>query len=215
MYSPAHFSETRIEVMQELIRQHALATIVMQTSDGLVADHIPLQIEADGSAYGKLIGHVAKANPLWKIDPAQEILVIFQGPQVYISPNWYASKASSGGKVVPTWNYAVVHVTGKLKAIPSSEPAALLKILNQLTQQHEASQPHAWQVSDAPADYIEKLCNAIVGIEIDITRMVGKWKVSQNKSMTDIASLQAGLASQADDNSAAMVALMAANNKNE
>jgi len=208
MYSPAHFSETRIDVMQALIRQHALATIVVQTPDGLVADHIPLQIEADGSGYGKLIGHVAKANPLWKIDPAQEILVIFQGPQVYISPNWYASKTTSGGKVVPTWNYAVVHVTGKLKALPASEPAALLKILTRLTQQHEAAQPHAWQVSDAPDDYIEKLCNAIVGIEIDITCMVGKWKVSQNKNATDIASLQAALTAQTDDNSTAMVALM-------
>lgn len=208
MYSPAHFSETRLEVMQALIQQHALASIVVQTPDGLVADHIPLQLEADGSPYGKLIGHVAKANPLWKIDPEQEILIIFQGPQTYISPNWYTSKPDTGGKVVPTWNYAVVHVTGKLRAIPASEPAALLNIITQLTQQHEAAQPHAWQVSDAPADYIDKLCQAIVGIDITITRMIGKWKVSQNKNPSDIASLQTGLRSQADTNSQAMAALI-------
>ena len=144
-------------------------------------------------------------------DPQKDILVIFQGPQAYISPNWYASKPSSGGKVVPTWNYAVVHVQGKLRALPPEQSAALLAILQQLTDQHEANQAHPWQVSDAPADYLEKLARAIVGIEISISQISGKWKVSQNKSGDDMTSVVAGLTASAagsDNQALAMAALV-------
>jgi transcriptional regulator len=196
MYSPSHFEETRIDVMHELMRQYPLATVIASTPAGLVADHIPLQVVLTDEKKGKLIGHVARANPLWQIDPETELLIVFQGAQCYISPNWYASKSSSGGKVVPTWNYAVVHVRGKLKAL--QEAHEILPILNALTQRHESNQAHPWSVNDAPPGYIEKLLGAIVGFEIDITHMQGKWKVSQNRSVEDRASTSTALMQLAD-----------------
>lgn len=206
MYSPSHFEETRIDVMHELMRQYPLATIIASTAAGLVADHIPLQVVLTDEKKGKLIGHVARANPLWQIDPEAELLIVFQGAQCYISPNWYASKPSSGGKVVPTWNYAVVHVRGKLKAL--HEAHEILPILNALTQQHESSQAHPWSVNDAPPDYIEKLLGAIVGFEIDITHMQGKWKVSQNRLEQDRASTSAALMQLGDTNARVMAKLI-------
>ncbi len=206
MYNPSHFEETRTEVMHELMRQYPLATVIASTAAGLVADHIPLQVVMTDEKKGKLIGHVARANPLWQIDPETELLIVFQGAQCYISPNWYASKPSSGGKVVPTWNYAVVHVRGKLKAL--HEAHEILPILNALTQRHESSQAHPWSVNDAPPDYIEKLLGAIVGFEIDITHMQGKWKVSQNRLEQDRASTSAALMQLADTNARVMAKLI-------
>lgn len=206
MYNPSHFEETRTEVMHELMRQYPLATVIASTAAGLVADHIPLQVVMTDEKKGKLIGHVARANPLWQIDPETELLIVFQGAQCYISPNWYASKPSSGGKVVPTWNYAVVHVRGKLKAL--HEAHEILPILNALTQRHESSQAHPWNVNDAPPDYIEKLLGAIVGFEIDITHMQGKWKVSQNRLEQDRASTSAALMQLADTNARVMAKLI-------
>ena len=206
MYNPSHFEETRTDVMHELMRQYPLATVIASTAAGLVADHIPLQVVMTDEKKGKLIGHVAHANPLWQIDPETELLIVFQGAQCYISPNWYASKPSSGGKVVPTWNYAVVHVRGKLKAL--HEAHEILPILNALTQRHESSQAHPWSVNDAPPDYIEKLLGAIVGFEIDITHMQGKWKVSQNRLEQDRASTSAALMQLADTNARVMAKLI-------
>lgn len=206
MYNPSHFEETRTDVMHDLMRQYPLATVIAPTAAGLVADHIPLQVEFTDEKTGKLIGHVARANPLWQIDPETELLIVFQGAQCYISPNWYASKPSSGGKVVPTWNYAVVHVRGKLKAL--HEAHEILPILNALTQRHESSQVHPWSVNDAPPDYIEKLLGAIVGFEIDITHMQGKWKVSQNRLEQDRASTSAALMQLADTNARVMAKLI-------
>lgn len=206
MYNPSHFEETRTEVMHELMRQYPLATVIASTAAGLVANHIPLQVVMTDEKKGKLIGHVARANPLWQIDPETELLIVFQGAQCYISPNWYASKPSSGGKVVPTWNYAVVHVRGKLRAL--HEAHEILPILNALTQRHESSQAHPWSVNDAPPDYIEKLLGAIVGFEIDITHMQGKWKVSQNRLEQDRASTSAALMQLADTNARVMAKLI-------
>lgn len=206
MYNPSHFEETRTDVMHELMRQYPLATVIASTTAGLVADHIPLQVVMTDEKKGKLIGHVARANPLWQIDPETELLIVFQGAQCYISPNWYASKPSSGGKVVPTWNYAVVHVRGKLRAL--HEAHEILPILNALTQRHESSQAHPWSVNDAPPDYIEKLLGAIVGFEIDITHMQGKWKVSQNRLEQDRASTSAALMQLADTNARVMAKLI-------
>lgn len=206
MYNPSHFEETRTDVMHELMRQYPLATVIASTAAGLVADHIPLQVVMTDEKKGKLIGHVARANPLWQIDPETELLIVFQGAQCYISPNWYASKPSSGGKVVPTWNYAVVHVRGKLRAL--HEAHEILPILNALTQRHESSQAHPWSVNDAPPDYIEKLLGAIVGFEIDITHMQGKWKVSQNRLEQDRASTSAALMQLADTNARVMAKLI-------
>lgn len=182
MYCPAHFLDNDSQAaLVKLLETHPLATIVRTTENGLVADHIPLFYEN-----GKLIGHVAKANPLWQTASDSEILVIFQGIDAYISPSWYASKPVTH-KVVPTWNYTTVHVYGHLNAILA--PQKNLEIVQKLTDIHEKNLPEPWSVQDAPADYIEKMLNAIVGIEISISRIEAKWKVSQNQSEENQASL--------------------------
>ncbi len=207
MYCPAQFDEQRPEVLQQLIAKHPLATIVRLAPDGLVADHVPvLHVPADSeSGHGHLIGHVARANPLWQVRPDDELLLVFQGPQTYISPNWYATKTEAG-KVVPTWNYAVVHAHATLT--PLHEPEAVLGILKRLTQQHEAAQPHPWQVDDAPADFTHKLLEHIVGVRLDIRRMQGKWKVSQNQPEVNRASVISGLIEQGGDAAGAMAELV-------
>ena len=205
MYCPAHFEEQRPEVLRQLIADHPLATIVREGEDGLEADHVPLLHEPCVHGHGNLIGHVARANPLWQADPAQELLLVFQGPQTYISPNWYATKAE-GGKVVPTWNYTVVHVHAALT--PVHEPDALLDILEQLTRQHEATQPHPWQVGDAPADFTHKLLEHIVGVRLEIRRMQGKWKVSQNQPDSNRAKVASALSASTDSVSQAMATLI-------
>lgn len=205
MYCPVQFDEQRPEVLQQLISEHPLATIVRQGAEGLVADHVPLLHVPASDGHGHLIGHVARANPLWQANPDEELLLVFQGPQAYISPNWYATKAE-GGKVVPTWNYAVVHVHATLS--PEHEPAAILDILTRLTTQHEATQPHPWQVADAPADFTRKLLDNIVGVRMQIRRIQGKWKVSQNQPEANRASVVSGLIGQGGDTSAAMAGLV-------
>jgi transcriptional regulator len=190
MYCPAHFSEADPGTLRELIEQHPLGALVVQTPQGLSCDHIPMLHDADGSTHGRLIGHVARSNPVWQHAPGQELLVVFQGVNGYISPNWYATKADSG-KVVPTWNYAVVHVHGVLKPLHEHDP--IHGILTRLTEHHEATQEHPWRVSDAPEDYTRSLIKAIVGFEIAITRMQGKWKVSQNQPEKNRESVVLGL----------------------
>lgn len=203
MYSPTQFEEQRPEVLLQLIGAHPLATLVRQGPDGLVADHVPLLHMPTGHAggQGQLIGHVARANPLWQVPPDEELLLVFQGPQAYISPNWYATKAD-GGKVVPTWNYAVVHVHATLS--PVHEPEALLQILAQLTNRHEAAQTHPWQVGEAPAEFTNKLLAHIVGVRLDIRRMQGKWKVSQNQPEANRHSVIASLAGSSQQQDHAM-----------
>jgi len=203
MYCPAPFEEQRPEVLQRLIAEHPLATIVRLGPDGLVADHVPvLHMPADREGgHGHLIGHVARANPLWQARPDEELLLVFQGPQNYISPNWYATKAETS-KVVPTWNYVVVHAHATLT--PVHEAEAVLSILKRLTQRHEATQPHAWQVEDAPTDFTHKLLAHIVGVRFDIRRMQGKWKVSQNQPEVNRASVASGLIEQGSDAAGAM-----------
>jgi transcriptional regulator len=178
MYCPMHFQEDRTPELIGIIEQFPLASVVYSGDPGLAADHIPLMYEPVSGTAGKLIGHVARSNILWQHPPDQEVLAIFQGPSTYISPNWYATKADTQ-KVVPTWNYAVVHATGSLTAI--HDPLHVLKIITVLTNQHEKSQPHPWRVSDAPSSFTKKLIENIVGIEITIHRIQGKWKVSQNQ----------------------------------
>lgn len=205
MYCPAHFEEDRPEVLRALIASHPLATLVRSSPEGLVADHVPLLHREDGSRYGRLIGHVARANPLWRAAPSEELLLVFQGAQGYVSPNWYASKAVDG-RVVPTWNYAVVHVHGRLR--PIEDAAGITGIVTALTDTHEASQPHPWQVSDAPAEHTARLIANIVGIEISITRMSGKWKVSQNQPPGNRASLVKALEASGSSEAAVMAALV-------
>ena len=205
MYCPAHFEEQRPEVLHQLLALHPLATIARLGADGLVADHVPLMHVPSAGGHGQLIGHVARANPLWQVQPDDEVLLVFQGPQTYISPNWYASKAE-GGKVVPTWNYAVVHVHATLS--PVHEPEAVLEILERLTHRHEAQQIHPWQVSDAPADFTNKLLSHIVGVRFDIRRMQGKWKVSQNQPEANRSSVVAELLQHGGGANVAMAELV-------
>ncbi len=205
MYCPAHFEEQRTEVLLDLIERHPLATIVSYGLAGLVANHIPLLHQPGESPHGKLIGHVALGNPLWRAAPDQEHLLVFQGPATYISPNWYATKAKTG-KVVPTWNYAVVHAYGKLVA--TRQPEAILAIINALTNRQEASQGHPWHVADAPKEYTVQLVSNIVGIEFQIVRLLGKWKVSQNQPEENRQSVIDGLRSRQDQAASDMAGLV-------
>jgi transcriptional regulator len=203
MYLPTHFEETRTPVLHDLLRAHPLATWVVQGAHGLVVNHIPFLIDAERGPSGTLVGHVARANPIWKqLGPS---VAVFQGPQAYVSPNWYPSKHAHG-KVVPTWNYAVVHAHGTPRAIEARD--ALLQIVTRLTQTHEGPRAAPWSVSDAPADFIEQLLTAIVGIEIPIERLVGKWKVGQNRGEADRLGTAAGLRQQGDAQSFAMAELV-------
>ncbi|HZV66262.1 MAG TPA: FMN-binding negative transcriptional regulator [Telluria sp.] len=189
MYAPSHFDETRPDVLRALVADHPLGTLVLQGPAGLDADHLPFELSApaDDAPFGVLRGHVARANPVWRL-AGQQALVVFQGPSAYISPSLYEEKQASG-KVVPTYNYAVVHAHGTLHAI--DDPAWLLAFLDQLTQRHESARAAPWSVHDAPRDYIDKLLGAIVGIEIRVERMQGKWKTSQNRPHQDRVNIAA------------------------
>lgn len=205
MYCPAHFQEDQPATLISLIEQFPFAAIVANGPSGLVADHVPLLHEAEPGSWGKLIGHVARRNPLWQCAPEQELLVVFQGPSTYISPNWYASKPEAG-KVVPTWNYAVVHAHCTLKAI--HEPDQVLQIVTRLTDQHEAAQAHPWRVSDAPPSFVDQLLAHIVGIELQVLRMQGKWKVSQNQPPQNQGSVVQALLAEGSDVSTQMALLV-------
>ncbi|WP_233841411.1 FMN-binding negative transcriptional regulator [Dyella sp. 2HG41-7] len=186
MYLPKSFHETRADVLHALMRDYPFGTVVMHGADGFVANHLPFELIGDGSLHG----HVARGNELANADGA-EVLVIFQGADGYISPNWYPSKHETG-REVPTWNYAVVHVHGRLRVV--NDKAWLRQLLERLTDRHEASQPKPWHVGDAPDDHIEKMLQMIVGIEIDIERIVGKFKLSQNHPDANRAGVLKGLA---------------------
>jgi transcriptional regulator len=181
MYVPPHFAETDPDVLRALIRAHPLGTWV--TRD-LVVNHIPFLMRD-----GMLVGHVARANDVWK-NLAGESVVIFQGPEAYITPSWYASKREHG-KVVPTWNYAVVHAHGTPRAIEDRD--WLYALVTELTDANEASRPRPWKVTDAPAEFVRAQLGAIVGIEIAVERLVGKWKASQNRSAADRRGVIEGL----------------------
>lgn len=206
MYSPQHFEETRTEILHALIAAHPLATLVTLTGHGLEANAIPLLLRHDGSPFGTLVGHVARANPLWReFEPSVEALAVFQGPNAYITPAWYATKLETG-KVVPTWNYVVVQAHGRLRSI--DDPAWVRALLDELTARHESPRPAPWSVDDAPADYIHALLRAIVGIEMPVARIAGKWKLSQNQPAANRAGVVAGLSQSTAPDAAAMAALV-------
>jgi transcriptional regulator len=212
MYVPKQFDEPRVDVMHELIRARPLATLVTLTSSGLNANHIPLHLSESPTPFGTLRGHVARANPL--LDDLLkdiEVLAVFHGPDTYITPSWYATKKETG-KVVPTWNYVVVHAYGFLHVV--DDASWLRAQLEALTAHNEASFPEQWAVSDAPHDFIEKLLCAIVGIEIVITRLSGKWKVSQNQPSQNQAGVIEGLNASELPDASSMAALVQAAAKN-
>lgn len=196
MYLPRHFEETRSETLHAFVRSHPLGTLITQDRSGaLQADPIPFVLDAAPDGPGTLAGHVARANPLWRETRADvDALVVFHGAQGYVSPGWYPSKAAHG-KAVPTWNYIVVEARGRLRAIDDRD--WLRAFVTRLTERHEARQPTPWHVSDAPPDYIESMLGAIVGIEIALSSLVGKWKASQNRDAADQAGVVAGLKANA------------------
>jgi len=194
MYQPPHFIETDRDVLHALIRARPLGLLISATPEGPVADSIPMLLDADVGPSGRLRAHVARANPHWKIirDNAEmPVLVVFQGVDSYVTPSWYETKRDTG-KVVPTWNYATVQVRGKARAI--EDTAWLGQQIRDLTGKHEAGRPEPWAVDDAPERYIEAQLRGIVGIEIDIAEIHGKWKVSQNRPEADRIGVARGLA---------------------
>ena len=193
MYLPAHFEEKRVEVLHGLVRSHPLGLLVTQGASGLQANSIPFLIDPEPGPLGTLRGHVARANPVWRESGGGEALVVFQGPQAYVSPGWYPSKAEHG-KVVPTWNYVMVQARGTLRAV--DDAAWLHALVTRLTATHEAAQARPWAVADAPPEFVDTMLRAIVGIEIELVALAGKWKVSQNRGAADRAGTIAGLAAQ-------------------
>ena len=192
MYLPKHFEEARPEVLHAMIRANPLGMLVTLDDAGLQANTIPFVLDPDpAGGPGILRAHVARANPLWRETRGDvESLVVFQGEQAYISPGWYPSKAEHG-KVVPTWNYVMVQARGTLRAI--DDAAWLHAFVTRLTDRHEAVQAKPWAVSDAPPEFVDTMVRAIVGIELTLTALTGKWKVSQNRSAADRAGVSRGL----------------------
>lgn len=207
MYLPAHFEESRSEVLHALLRAQPFATLVTQGADGVTADHLPLHLEPGVGPCGALQGHVARANPLWQQAADSEVLAIFHGPQAYVTPSWYPGKREHG-KAVPTWNYVVAHARGRLRVI--DDAAWLRRQVEALVARHEAGFAEPWQIADAPPDYIDRMLTAIVGIEIVITSLVGKWKISQNQPAANRAGVVAGLRERGTADALAMAELVAA-----
>ena len=202
MYCPDPFAETRPKILRALIQRYPLATLVSMSGNGLEANHIPLYLAPGEGPQPVLQGHVARANPLWREVPVNsEVLVIFQGPQHYISPSWYATKAETG-KVVPPWNYAVVQPYGPFQI--RDDPVWVRQQMVALTAQQENGFTLPWQVDDAPRDFTDRLIQQVVGIEIPISRWVGKWKVSQNQPLCNRESVIAHLEQQNQAGSEAM-----------
>lgn len=207
MYLPAYHREDRLDLQHDLIRAYPLGLLVVEGKEGLIANPIPFLLDADAAPKGLLKAHVARANPFWRnYDAAKEALVIFQGPQCYVSPNFYASKKETG-KVVPTWNYVCVQAYGRLKVIDDKD--WLIAQLRGLTAVHEATQEKPWSIDDAPPDFTAAMLEAIVGFEIEISRIEGKWKMSQNRLPGDRESLVAALREMSDQNALAVASLVA------
>jgi transcriptional regulator len=207
MYNPAHFREQRVEVLHQLIRQNRLATLVTMGPEGLVANHIPMVLHTAAEPFGTLVGHVARTNTVWRdARPDVAALAIFQGPDAYISPSWYPSHQETG-RVVPTWNYAVVHAYGALRTI--EDPAWLENHVRELTSLEEASMPQPWSPEQAPPDFLSAMINGIVGLEIAVARLEGKWKVNQNRLPQDRAGAIQGLRALGGRDSGSMADLIA------
>ncbi|QHJ00023.1 FMN-binding negative transcriptional regulator [Xylophilus rhododendri] len=183
MYIPPHFAETQPDELHRILREHPFASLVTQGADGPDANHLPFEFDADSGPHGRLIGHVARANPiLQEVADGSPVLVIFRAGDAYISPNWYPSKHEAH-RQVPTWNYQVVHVHGVLRF--QDDEKFLRGVLARLTRTHEADQPRPWRMGDSAPEFIDGMLKAIVGVEIEIGRIVGKSKLSQNKEARD------------------------------
>ena len=207
MYEPPHFQETRPDVLHGLIRSHPLGTLISNGPDGPVADAIPFLLDAGASPNGRLRAHLAKANPHWKLiaeNPSSPVLIVFQGTDAYVTPSWYETKRETG-KVVPTWNYAIVQVRGTAKVIDDQD--WLAQQIADLTVSQEGPREAPWAVTDAPPPFIQSQIKGIIGLEIEISEIHGKWKVSQNRPVADRVGVAQGLESETA-NSSDMVRLV-------
>ncbi|GAB5097810.1 FMN-binding negative transcriptional regulator [Caballeronia sp. HLA56] len=184
MYIPDHFNETNTEVLQQLVLQHPFGALVTSGKSGLDANHIPFELITDQGQFGTLLAHVARANAVWQdVTDNDEVMVIFNAGDAYISPTWYPSKHEHH-KQVPTWNYIVVHAYGRIQIRDNKK--FVRGVVARLTRTHEAQEPKPWKMGDAPVDYVEQQLDAIVGLEIEVTRWVGKRKLGQHKDARDI-----------------------------
>ena len=206
LYNPPAFRVEDRDILHDHVEQAKLATLITNGPDGPLVSHVPLLLDRGSGALGDngtLIGHMARANPHWQTgDLARDALAVFHGPDAYITPSWYASKQDHG-RVVPTWNYAVVHARGRLTFF--EDPAAVLAAVERLTNHHEGKRAKPWAVSDAPARYVESQLKAIVSFELQITHLEGKHKISQNRPAADRAGVAQGLG---EDGETAMQALV-------
>jgi transcriptional regulator len=196
MYQPPHHREDRLDVQHALIERHSFGLLISLGPDGLLANGLPFLLRREASPLGTLAAHMARANEQWRTLDGQAVLAVFQGPQTYVSPGFYETKRETG-KVVPTWNYAMVQARGLARV--QAEPSWLDEQIDALTVRHEAERAHPWAVDDAPRPYIESQLRGIVGIEIEIAAIEGKWKVSQNRPEADRRGVAEGLADAAPD----------------
>lgn len=183
MYRPEQFAEFRPEELHRIVREHPLGMLVTHTASGLEANHVPFLLDQEPGALGRLLAHVARANPVWQeVGDGAAVLVVFRGVQGYISPNWYPSKQETH-RHVPTWNYEVVHAHGRIRV--RDEEKFVRGVVARLSRTHEVNEPRPWKMSDAPEDYVTEQLSQIVGIEIELTRLEGKRKLSQNREPRD------------------------------
>jgi len=207
MYLPKDFKEERVPAMHEAIRQARLGTLITLGPGGMEASHIPMLVDPEPAPFGTLKGHIARANPQWRrATSGVEALAVFLGPDAYITPAWYETKRQSG-KVVPTWNYVAVHAYGPLEFYEDAD--RLLALVTRLTETHEAGRAQPWAVSDAPKDFIAGMLKAIVGFELPIARLEGKWKMSQNRPAADRAGTIAGLTAEGGEKDVAVADIVA------
>lgn len=206
MYIPAAFQETDPSTLRALMERYSFATLVSQSGEGPLASHLPLLLESDPEPFGRLIGHMARPNPQWQSGAGQRVLVIFQGPHAYVSPTWYEAQ-----NVVPTWNYAAVHAYGVLRLVEDRN--RLRDIVRRMVDRYEASQVTPWSMQSPEPDFIEKMLGGIVGFEIDIERLEGKWKLSQNHPRERQEKVIHGLISTGNDDSVQLAAWMRENDR--
>jgi transcriptional regulator len=197
VYVPPHFDEPRTEALHELVEKYPLGVLITHGKNGLDANHLPFELNRAQGQFGGLHGHVARANPLWQdLITGDEVLVVFRAADAYISPSWYPSKHEFG-RQVPTWNYLVAHAYGRVTIHDNDR--YVRGLVARLTRTHEATQSKPWKMTDSPKDFIDTMLKAIVGVEIEITRLIGKSKISQNKEVRDILGAGHALKTQGDD----------------
>jgi len=203
MYVPAQFKEDRVPILHDAIRKYGFGTLVTSSEQEMEASHLPMLLDPEPAPFGTLLGHLARANPQWqRVKPGFEALAIFLGPNTYITPSWYPTKQQTG-KVVPTWNYLAIHAYGSISFF--DDAAELRDHVSKMTGMHEAPRAKPWAVSDAPADFVDQMVRAIVGFRLHITRLEGKWKMSQNRPQQDVSGVLEGLARE-DGEAAAQIA---------